>query len=60
MNKNLAEITEIPVRALAILETAVPSLPLQVPYLGMGSSYFACFQPRLVMTIFLMKFHWIG
>jgi len=52
MNKNLAEITEIPVRALAILETAVPSLPLQVPYLGMGSSYFACFQPRLVMTIF--------
>jgi len=52
MNKNLAEITEIPVRALAILETAVPSLPLQVPYLGMGSSYFAYLQPQLVRTIF--------
>jgi glucosamine--fructose-6-phosphate aminotransferase (isomerizing) len=41
MNKILAEIQEIPVRALAILNTPVPSLPLQVPYLGMGSSYFA-------------------
>ncbi|AEI51063.1 SIS domain-containing protein [Runella slithyformis] len=41
MNKILAEIKEIPVRALAILETPVPSLPLQVPYIGMGSSYFA-------------------
>lgn len=41
MNHILAEIKEIPVRALAILETPVPSLPLQVPYLGMGSSYFA-------------------
>ncbi|WP_353483670.1 hypothetical protein [Haliscomenobacter sp.] len=41
MNKMLAEILEIPARALDVLNTSVPTLPLQVPYLGMGSSYFA-------------------
>ena len=41
MNKILAEIKEIPQRALAILETEVSALPLNIPYLGMGSSYFA-------------------
>jgi glutamine---fructose-6-phosphate transaminase (isomerizing) len=41
MNKMLAEILEIPARALEVLNTSVPTLPLQVPYLGMGSSYFA-------------------
>jgi len=41
MNKILAEIKEIPERALAILATEVAALPLNIPYLGMGSSYFA-------------------
>lgn len=41
MNKILAEIKEIPERALTILQTPIPILPLNVPYLGMGSSYFA-------------------
>lgn len=41
MNSILAEIKEIPERALALLDSPIQSLPLQVPYLGMGSSYFA-------------------
>lgn len=41
MNKMLAEILEIPARALDVLNTSIPALPRQVPYLGMGSSYFA-------------------
>ena len=41
MNKILAEILEIPQRANDALQTKVMRLPLGVPYLGMGSSYFA-------------------
>ncbi len=41
MNTILSEIKEIPERALAILDSPIQSLPLNVPYLGMGSSYFA-------------------
>jgi glucosamine--fructose-6-phosphate aminotransferase (isomerizing) len=41
MNKILAEILEIPERALAVLDSPIKKLPLNVPYLGMGSSYFA-------------------
>ena len=41
MNKILAEILEIPQRAQAVLDAPPQSLPLRVPYLGMGSSYFA-------------------
>jgi glucosamine--fructose-6-phosphate aminotransferase (isomerizing) len=41
MNPILAEIKEIPERALALLDSPITSLPLHVPYLGMGSSYFA-------------------
>ena len=41
MNSILSEIKEIPERALALLDSTIQSLPLQVPYLGMGSSYFA-------------------
>lgn len=41
MNKILAEIKEIPKRALAVLDSPIKKLPLNVPYLGMGSSYFA-------------------
>jgi glucosamine--fructose-6-phosphate aminotransferase (isomerizing) len=35
------ELLEIPSRALALLEHPSRPLPLHVPYLGMGSSYFA-------------------
>jgi glutamine---fructose-6-phosphate transaminase (isomerizing) len=41
MNKVLAEILEMPDRAQAVLQAKIPKLPWQVPYLGMGSSYFA-------------------
>lgn len=41
MNPILSEILEIPDRAADILSSTVESLPLHVPYLGMGSSYFA-------------------
>jgi glutamine---fructose-6-phosphate transaminase (isomerizing) len=41
MNAILNEIREIPDRAIDALNSAVAPLPLQVPYLGMGSSYFA-------------------
>jgi glucosamine--fructose-6-phosphate aminotransferase (isomerizing) len=41
MDAILSEILEIPARAKAILDSEVEPLPLQVPYLGMGSSYFA-------------------
>ena len=41
MNQILAEILEIPERALAVLNSPIKKLPLDVPYLGMGSSYFA-------------------
>ena len=41
MNKILAEILEIPERATAVLDSPIKKLPLNVPYLGMGSSYFA-------------------
>ncbi len=41
MNKMYAEILEIPERALALLASPTQPLPLKVPYLGMGSSYFA-------------------
>ena len=37
----LSEILEIPTRAWDVLNAPAKSLPLQVPYLGMGSSYFA-------------------
>ncbi len=41
MNQILAEILEIPEKALAVLGSPIKKLPLRVPYLGMGSSYFA-------------------
>jgi glucosamine--fructose-6-phosphate aminotransferase (isomerizing) len=41
MNTPLSELLEVPVRAQALLAAQVPALPLGVPYLGMGSSYFA-------------------
>lgn len=41
MNAILEEIKEIPQRANEFLASNEYSLPLQVPYLGMGSSYFA-------------------
>jgi glutamine---fructose-6-phosphate transaminase (isomerizing) len=41
MDAVLQEISEIPARALEILRSPVEALPLHVPYLGMGSSYFA-------------------
>lgn len=41
MNPVLNEILEIPARAHDVLTGLAPSLPLHVPYLGMGSSYFA-------------------
>lgn len=41
MNSILSEIKEIPKRALSLLDTPIQALPLNVPYLGMGSSYFA-------------------
>lgn len=41
MNPVLNEILEIPARANDVLNSPTISLPLQVPYLGMGSSYFA-------------------
>ena len=41
MNKILAEILEIPEKAKVILDAPLQKLPLGVPYLGMGSSYFA-------------------
>ena len=37
----LSEIVEIPTRAWVLLKTPSKALPLQVPYIGMGSSYFA-------------------
>ncbi|TDB67489.1 SIS domain-containing protein [Arundinibacter roseus] len=40
-NKILAEIKEIPQRAMTLLQSEIPALPTAVPYLGMGSSYFA-------------------
>ena len=41
MNTILSEIKEIPAKAFALLNAPTQSLPLDVPYLGMGSSYFA-------------------
>ncbi|WP_460910656.1 SIS domain-containing protein [Spirosoma areae] len=41
MNAILNEILEIPDRAKDVLNSPVEPLPLNVPYLGMGSSYFA-------------------
>ncbi|WP_080058436.1 SIS domain-containing protein [Spirosoma aerolatum] len=41
MNPILNEILEIPARARDVLNSPIQALPLQVPYLGMGSSYFA-------------------
>lgn len=41
MDAVLSEILEIPARAQAALQIPVAPLPLHVPYLGMGSSYFA-------------------
>ena len=42
MNKMLSEINEIPQKALEFLKLSKDyTLPLSVPYLGMGSSYFA-------------------
>ena len=42
MSKMLDEIYEIPERAIKFWEQSEPYiLPLKVPYLGMGSSYFA-------------------
>ncbi len=41
MDPVLSEILEIPVRAAEVLTHPVEPLPLHVPYLGMGSSYFA-------------------
>lgn len=41
MNPVLQEILEIPARAHDALNAPVAPLPLHVPYLGMGSSYFA-------------------
>ena len=41
MNPILNEILEIPARANDVLTNPVEPLPLNVPYLGMGSSYFA-------------------
>ena len=41
MNRMYEEIEEIPEKAYEILGLPINPLPLQVPYLGMGSSYFA-------------------
>lgn len=41
MNLILNEILEIPARANELLTSNIDALPLNVPYLGMGSSYFA-------------------
>ncbi|QHW00338.1 SIS domain-containing protein [Spirosoma endbachense] len=41
MNPILDEILEIPARANDVLNSSIELLPLHVPYLGMGSSYFA-------------------
>lgn len=41
MNTILSEIKEIPEKAIALLDAPIQLLPLNVPYLGMGSSYFA-------------------
>lgn len=41
MNSILNEILEIPARAKDVVNQPIDPLPLQVPYLGMGSSYFA-------------------
>lgn len=41
MDPVLSEILEIPVRAAEVLNRPIEPLPLHVPYLGMGSSYFA-------------------
>ena len=41
MNTPLSELLEVPERARELLARQVPTLPLGVPYLGMGSSYFA-------------------
>lgn len=41
MNPILNEILEIPARASEVLNSSIAPLPLHVPYLGMGSSYFA-------------------
>lgn len=41
MDAVLAEILEIPARAADALNNPIEPLPLHVPYLGMGSSYFA-------------------
>ncbi|WP_338869109.1 hypothetical protein WBJ53_19285 [Spirosoma sp. SC4-14] len=41
MNPILNEILEIPARARDVLNSPTTSLPVYVPYLGMGSSYFA-------------------
>ncbi|HEV7347339.1 hypothetical protein [Telluribacter sp.] len=41
MNTPLSELREVPECARQMLASDVPPLPLGVPYLGMGSSYFA-------------------
>lgn len=41
MDAFLNEILEIPARATDLINSPVEPLPLHVPYLGMGSSYFA-------------------
>ena len=41
MSPILSEIKEIPARALDLISSPITPLPLNVPYLGMGSSYFA-------------------
>ncbi len=41
MNAMLSEILEIPARAEDVLKMPTKAFPLQVPYIGMGSSYFA-------------------
>jgi len=41
MDAILNEILEIPERAIDVLNNPINPLPLHVPYLGMGSSYFA-------------------
>ena len=41
MNRMYEEIAEIPEKAYEVLGSHINPLPLQVPYLGMGSSYFA-------------------
>lgn len=41
MDPVLSEILEIPARAADVLNSPIEPLPLHIPYIGMGSSYFA-------------------